>query len=197
MGADVSICPPPQEEQDISPAIGKLGSGWRAMFEGVAGGEGGCRGCTLGANLEDLRMIQPLSHPRASILQPCFNWTNMARGSRGRQSSRVSQTEADDIDHTMGIVHNADQVHNTPPCVHPPSLQCSLTQDSRTCTRNTHLGVRQGPPFGNTPGAGVRAGREWALSGLRVGPPSDRGWRPSFLPDDLPDLSLRTRCADV
>lgn len=61
-------------------------------------------GCTLGANLEDLRMIQPLSHPRASLLQPCFNWTKLARGSRGRQSSRVSQTEADDIDHTKSTM---------------------------------------------------------------------------------------------
>lgn len=62
-------------------------------------------GCTLVANLEDLRMIQPLLPPtRVPGLQPCFNQTKLARGSRGRQSSRVSQTEADDIDHTKSTM---------------------------------------------------------------------------------------------
>lgn len=37
-GRDVSIFP---RRQDIRPAIGKLGSGWRAMFERVAGDAAG------------------------------------------------------------------------------------------------------------------------------------------------------------
>lgn len=85
-------------------------------------------GCTLVANLEDLRMIQPLLPPtRVPGLQPCFDRTKLARGSRGRQSSRVSQTEADDIDHTKSTMQTMQTQADYG--VKGTHQFCSLTQE--------------------------------------------------------------------
>lgn len=102
----------------------------------------------------------------------------------------MSQTEADDIE-TNTKEYNAMRTRYG---IHHFFLQ--LDAGSRYVHQAHNSEFAKDPHLETCFGRGAGCMPGW--SGLtHSGYPSDGARRWSFLPDNLPDLSLRTRCADV